>query len=60
MVYQDATGLYHFVINGIPFISNSVVVRAACSLVRDGVRQSVDVATFIIVLFTYSFNASHY
>ena len=24
MVYQDATGLYHFVINVIPFISNSV------------------------------------
>ena len=26
MVYQDATGLYHFLINVIPFISNSVVV----------------------------------
>ena len=25
MVYQDATGLYHFVINVIPFISNSVL-----------------------------------
>ena len=25
MVYQGATGLYHFVINVIPFISNSVV-----------------------------------
>ena len=25
MVYQDATGLYHFLINVIPFISNSVV-----------------------------------
>ena len=25
MVYLDATGLYHFVINVIPFISNSVV-----------------------------------
>ena len=25
MVYQDATGLYHFLINIIPFISNSVV-----------------------------------
>ena len=24
MVYQGATGLYHFVINVIPFISNSV------------------------------------
>ena len=24
MVYQDATGLYHFLINVIPFISNSV------------------------------------
>ena len=25
MVYQGATGLYHFVINVIPFISNSVL-----------------------------------
>ena len=25
MVYQGATGLYHFLINVIPFISNSVV-----------------------------------
>ena len=25
MVYQDATGLYHFLINVIPFISNSVL-----------------------------------
>ena len=24
MVYQGATGLYHFLINVIPFISNSV------------------------------------
>ena len=27
MVYQDATGLYHFLINVIPFISNSVPAR---------------------------------
>ena len=25
MVYQGATGLYHFLINVIPFISNSVL-----------------------------------
>ena len=25
MVYQDATGLYHFLINVIPFISNSAL-----------------------------------
>ena len=25
MIYQDATGLYHCLINVIPFISNSVV-----------------------------------
>ena len=24
MVYQDATGFYHFLINVIPFISNSI------------------------------------
>ena len=28
MVYQGATGLYHFVINVIPFISNSVWLAA--------------------------------
>ena len=32
MVYQDATGLYHFVINVIPFISNSVVVVVAVAV----------------------------
>ena len=26
MVYQGATGLYHFLINVIPFISNSVEI----------------------------------
>ena len=26
MVYQDATGLYHLLINVIPFISNSVYI----------------------------------
>ena len=31
MVYQGATGLYHFLINVIPFISNSVVVYRVCS-----------------------------
>ena len=28
MVYQGATGLYHFLINVIPFISNSVGNKA--------------------------------
>ena len=32
MVYQDPTGLYHFVINVIPFIFNSVGVRQSCLL----------------------------
>ena len=32
MVYQDATGLYHFVINVIQFIFNSVGVRQSCLL----------------------------
>ena len=27
MVYQGATGLYHFLINVIPFISNSVYIE---------------------------------
>ena len=27
MVYQGATGLYHFLINVIPFISNSVIAN---------------------------------
>ena len=35
MVYQDATGLYHFVINVIPFISNSVYLHLVMQCTTD-------------------------
>ena len=34
MVYQGATGLYHFLINVIPFISNSVMSLRSRSRVK--------------------------
>ena len=41
MVYQDATGLYHFVINVIPFISNSVGFNCSASNAKFYIQHSI-------------------
>ena len=45
MVYQGATGLYHFLINVIPFISNSEVTQYN-NTIHDNYKR-------IIVLYTH-------
>ena len=44
MVYQGATGLYHFLINVIPFISNSVsgeIDGIDKSLITEGLHKVI-------------------
>ena len=54
MVYQDATGLYHFLINVIPFISISVACNNACFLTihqhEFTIRSSVVKHVYLLVI----------
>ena len=45
MVYQGATGLYHFLINVIPFISNSVLYISISVLGRCYIYKCINKAT---------------
>ena len=58
MVYQGATGLYHFLINVIPFISNSVLYIIQCihhkhTYINYYIYTFIHTPEFMLYIYTY-------